>query len=116
MYMNPNDFDPMAAVPYANCDGDSENGNPIAASQEACEAASCEWQSWSDEPCHCGSEQLCESPAVGGTWNTGAHLCGSGYTQRIGSTLSCASDEGKGFMAHYATMCCRGGAASSKCA
>ena len=114
--MDPNDFDPMAAVPYAVCDGDSENGNPIAASQEACEAASCEWQSSSDEPCHCGSEQLCESPAVGGTWNTGSHLCGSGYTQGIGSTLSCASDEGKGFMAHYATMCCRGGAASSKCA
>ena len=112
---DPNDFDPAAANAYEHCEGDEPGSNPIAASREACEAVGCEWEEGSpDDPCHCNTEQLCESPAVGGTWTTGSILCGSGSIQRTGSTWTCATDADS--MASYAGVCCRGGAASSKCA
>ena len=112
---DPNDFDPMAATAYDHCEGDEPGSNPIAASREACEAVDCTWEEDSpDDPCQCNSEQLCEAPAVGGTWTTVSILCGSGSTQMTGSTLTCATDAVT--MASFAGMCCRGGAASSKCA
>ena len=112
---DPSDFDPAAANAYEHCEGDEPGSNPIAASREACKAVGCEWEEGSpDDPCHCNTEQLCESPAVGGTWTTGSILCGSGSIQRTGSNWTCATDADS--MAYYAGVCCRGGAASSKCA
>ena len=111
--MDPEDFVPANAIPSDHCEGD-EPPNPIAATQAACEAASCDWDAGNnDDPCHCNSEQLCESATVGGTWTPRSLTCGGSSYQAVGSSWTCASNPN---MDYFAGLCCSGGEASSKCA
>ena len=101
-----------SSEPDDHCEGD-EPPNPIAASREACEAVGCRWDE-DDDPCHCNSQQLCESPAVGGTWTARSLTCGGGQLQ--GASPSWACDAADAWLIdHFAGVCCRGGTASSKC-
>ena len=111
---DPNDFDPAASKPDDHCVGD-EPPNPIAASREACVAVGCEWNEGNpNDPCHCNSQQLCESPAVGGTWTARSLTCGGSQVQGGGPSWACDAEDAW-LIDHFAGVCCRGGTASSKC-
>ena len=111
--MDPNDFVPANLISSDHCEGD-EPSNPIAATPAACEAAGCNWDGDNnDDPCHCDSEQVCESAAVGGTWKPRSFTCGGGTYQGHASSWTCASNAGE--MDGIAGLCCSGGAAASKC-
>ena len=114
--MDPDDFVPAATIPADHCVGD-ENDNPIAATKVTCEAAGCGWDEDDNTPCGCHSEQLCESPAVGGTWTLRSRTCGGRVYQEEESNPTCASNPNDpNEMDFYAGRCCSGGMASSKCA
>ena len=108
--MDPKDFVPTNSLDLPHC----EEGDVVQATQAACEAAGCKWE-WNegkDDSCECGSEQLCESAAVGGTWTPRSLTCGLLLT--TWHSWTCASDAGQ--MDYFAGGCCSGGAAASKCA
>ena len=112
--MDPKDFVATNSMDLPHC----EEGDVVAATQAACEAAGCKWrldEGKNDDPCECGSEQLCESAAVGGTWTPRSLTCGVLLTMCLGGRTcpTCASNAGE--MEYFAGGCCSGGAASTKC-
>ena len=109
--MDPKDFVPTNSLDLPHC----EEGDVVQATQAACEAAGCKWE-WNegkDDSCECGSEQLCESAAVGGTWKPRSVTCGGSTIQEGGvAWWTCArlAQIGSSEMEAAVGPCCSSGA------
>ena len=109
--LDPNDFiatDSIVQPPYCAVP------NAISETKDTCKAAGCYWDEYPDpgsDSCGCGSQQLCESDAVGGTWTVSSFTCGDEGLLNQG--WNCASNPGE--LGWFSGGCCSGGAAASKC-